>query len=109
MADHTVTVNWANTLAVNSNLTPGSILVSISGGNLSAPLTTSVAATAITADVAGVPEESATDPLYVASVQMFDNSTPAIAIGAAAVSTPFSVLAPIATVLTPTSVSVAVQ
>lgn len=109
MANHTVTVSWTNTLPVNSPLVPGSIVASITGGTLTAALTASAASTATSVDVPNVPEEQATDALYVASVQMFDNSTPPVAIGAAAVSAPFSIIAPPSVVSTPTSVSVTVQ
>ena len=109
MAAHVVTVSWTNTLAQNSSLTPGSILVSVTGGTLPNPLTVTAQVNAITADVLNVPEEATTDPLYVASVQLFDNSVPPVAIGSPSISTPFSVVAPTAVVLTPANVTVVVK
>lgn len=108
MATATVSLFWKNDTSTNSNATPGTLLASISGGTLASPMVVTVPVGAVTVDIPGVPVEAGTDPDYIASVQMVDNSSPAVAIGVAMPSDPFSVLEPPVVVMTPGKVSVSV-
>ena len=108
MPSATVTLTWLNNVSTNSNLTPGTLVASISGGTLKSPLVASVPVGAVTVDIPSVPVELATDPDYIASVQMVDNSSPAVALGTAIPSDPFSVLEPPVVVMTPGKVAVSV-
>lgn len=101
-----VTVSWRNNAPVNSDASPGSIQVGITGGTLPAALTTVVPLNATTATIDDVPAEAETDPDYVAGVQLLD--TAGALIGVMAVSDPFSVLEPPSLVMTPGSVTVVV-
>lgn len=108
MSTATVTLTWANDQPTNSDLTPGTLVASIKGGTLASPLVITVPVGSTTVDIPGVPVEASTDPDYIASVQMVDDSSPAVAIGVAIPSDPFSILQPPVVVMTPGKVSVSI-
>lgn len=94
MADRSVTVTWPDDIITPSTATPGSVVVSVSGGAAGTSIPAASVDPSATSATVTVPEELPTDPPYVASVQMFDNASPANAIGLPGVTDPFQVLAP---------------